>query len=652
MTLKILLSLTLILMHINSFAQGVYVKKLRGEVFAVKNNKKHILKERMKFTGPVDIFSGNKSYAIFSLDNNDQVTIGPNSNIYLYKKDKKTPSLISLVTGKIRAKVQKRKSDEHKLYIKTKSAALGVRGTDFILTYNDKNHITSNVTLNGSVDFYKETDDQILKDIKEGFDSTSTQKKKYTNYTEIKDKLSSKTVQINEGNFSGAFPTYDQPLTPTRVSPHQIGALGRTNFVSKNNQTINGKSSKKFEISNKNLIPEPIGKFEKNNENTKRVGDSTIRAGGVVDLDTGIYIMPPEGSDFDSKTGVYVLPKDYGGVNAESGEYVPPKNIKLDPYLGFMGFVDGTFKQIDEFGTSVNKLLNKYKKLTRVDLEADTRYFYSYKSYEDYYGEYRFVSPAESMILSFEGSIGRHIYNSKKYLHYLKASSEMIWHNRRDEPLVQRNDRLDFHYGYEFHYKHMLMERRANLIFELVFNTIYQDFKNKDQWDFYSESTKLGVYEKFFFSKNQSFLFGGFVEAFQGYVDRDHGNIWGVNGQYSFQKHLAYQFDFDYEFTRRMNLVDSNILDLNKFGAKIIKKNIFRKTDISLSYDYRLLNSLKTLAIDRSQSHNWKTELLHRRGEHFLFNVFYNYMENNSFGGNENRDFLQQLWGLGLKFKF
>tara|TARA_R110002072_G_scaffold64203_1_gene159089 strand:- start:65344 stop:67275 length:1932 start_codon:yes stop_codon:yes gene_type:complete len=639
---------------ISTQAQIVDVVKVRGSVYVKKGSKKLKLKKGLKLRGPFDVYSLKKSYAILRTQNQDRITIGPDSQIYIFQKSKQDPSLISLIKGKLRAQVKKKSSNDHKLLIKTKSAALGVRGTDFILTYNDKNQITSNVTLSGEVDFYKESDSAILDSMKENFDSDSSQKNHFKDYKDINDKLSNNTVSIKKGSFSGAFPTYDRPLSPTKISSQQLQALSNTSFVKeKGSKVIKNKHSnrRRYKLTNKNLIPEPKGN---NRSSSKQVSSAqaVVRPGGVVDLETGIYVMPPEGSIYDKQTKKYILPEEYGGIDSSTGEYIPPNNVKLDPYQGFVSLVDGVFQQVDKFETSVNKLLDKYKKLTRVDLQADTRYYYSYKSYENYYGEFKNISDAESMVLSFQGSAGRHIYNSKRYLHYIKASLESIWHNRRDEPQVQRNDRLIARYGYEFHIKHQLFQRKASLVTDLTFNTIYQDYRNQDKWDYYSESTKLEVYEKFKVAKSHSLKLGTFAQAFQGYRDNDHGNIYGLTFSYIFDTHLSSQIILTNHLSRRYNRIDNDIIDINILSASYKWKSIFRKTDLTFGYEYQTLNSDKNILINTSHYNDWKVELERRRGEHFVFTAFYEFLENNSSGGIDNRDFVQQLWGAGLKFKF
>ena len=81
--------------------------------------------------------------------------IGPSSKVAVSQNDPKKPKFVELLKGKIRGVVNKDGKAPagyaDKMYIQSRSASLGVRGTDFYLSYNDKNYITSNVTLKGDV---------------------------------------------------------------------------------------------------------------------------------------------------------------------------------------------------------------------------------------------------------------------------------------------------------------------------------------------------------------------------------------------------------------------------------------------------------------------------------------------------------------------
>ena len=69
---------------------------------------------------------------------------------------KSDAGIIQLMKGQIRSKVTKdymnmKDKNKSKLFIKTKTAAMGVRGTDFQVNYNPINEATSLVTFEGNV---------------------------------------------------------------------------------------------------------------------------------------------------------------------------------------------------------------------------------------------------------------------------------------------------------------------------------------------------------------------------------------------------------------------------------------------------------------------------------------------------------------------
>jgi len=616
----------------------------------------------MRLKGPGIIKTGKRSFAKISLAKKGKVTIGAKSKIVIKKENAKKPALISLLRGKLRAKINKKKTGKHKLYIQTRSASVGVRGTDFLLVYNDKNHITSNITFSGEVDFHKKSDETILNSLKEDLDNGSDQALiDSLNTTDVSDQLASRQiVRIKKGEFSGAYPTYDTPIAPTKLSRLQYQVLKKRSdedAVSKKksgvvyNKVI---QRKKFKLTNKNLIPEPQG--EKVEElltyNDKVVVSGVnVRPGGVIDLKTGIYVMPPKGSHYDRKSGTYLLPSDYGGIDSKSGNYVPPKDVEIDPIEGFVRWEKGVRKQIDKFSKAVTDLLGKYKKVTRVDLDLSANYYYSLKSYENYYGEFRNIVDAESMTFDFKGFAGRHLYNSQNYLHYIKAGIDTILHNRRDEPLVQRNDRLVTHYGYEFHRKHLINNRKARFVIDLDFETIYQDFNNKDQFDFYTERTKVSLFEELNTSRRHRMKLGLGVAGFQGHEDKNHGNIYELYWNNTVKSNRPYTFGLDLAFSSREEKLTGDDFKIYRAYLSAIKHDIFRKTDIHLLGGYEYHDSKKNIAIDVGRVQQYKIELKRRKGEYFKFRAFYRYLKQNA-EGPTYRDFSQQEWGAGTTFIF
>jgi hypothetical protein len=86
------------------------------------------------------------------------VAIGPNALFKIQSFTTEAPGILALIRGEIRSKVSKEYMDieeknRSKLFIRTKTAAMGVRGTEFNIEYDDDNEKTTLVTLEGKVAF-------------------------------------------------------------------------------------------------------------------------------------------------------------------------------------------------------------------------------------------------------------------------------------------------------------------------------------------------------------------------------------------------------------------------------------------------------------------------------------------------------------------
>lgn len=91
---------------------------------------------------------------------NSLITLSPNSRISIAKviKGSQTPSLLNLTYGKIRTFFDSKKIESTKnqnqthFKVKTPSAVVGVRGTDFFVGYDANKEITTQATLKGEVE--------------------------------------------------------------------------------------------------------------------------------------------------------------------------------------------------------------------------------------------------------------------------------------------------------------------------------------------------------------------------------------------------------------------------------------------------------------------------------------------------------------------
>src|SRR3989339_1655325 len=95
------------------------------------------------------VLTHEKSVLKIHFFDGSQTTLGPNSKFIIKKSDPSKGSILGLLKGTIRTQLNK--SDNKKLFIQTRTAALGVRGTDFQAIYNPEIYITSLVTYSGRV---------------------------------------------------------------------------------------------------------------------------------------------------------------------------------------------------------------------------------------------------------------------------------------------------------------------------------------------------------------------------------------------------------------------------------------------------------------------------------------------------------------------
>ena len=650
------ISALLLIWPIHIFSSDFVIKKISGTVNYQNSSS---LKEGEKIIVPGLLTTLDKSLAVLH-NEEGTITLGPNSKLYLSEKKQSEPTLLQLLKGVVRGQISGKENKNYKLYLKTRSASLGVRGTDFVVVYNDQNHITSNLTLNGKVAFFKKNDKSILESLREDFDKTGDPKDHETEINLLKDELADyKTVIIDHGKFSGAYPTYDLPLKPTLISPKQAEILSADHSLgttaNQNTSTIVNKTSQDFQLSNKNLIPEPAESIDENrllNGPSSSLDHKAIRQGGLLDINTGIYVMPPLGSTFNKATDTFELPRQYGGIDSQTGQYRPPENIKLDPLKGFVKIKNDQEIPIDAFSKSVSKLFDKYKNLTRVDIYTDARYFYSLKSFENYYGEIKNVSNADSMIFNFAGKLGRHVYSNKRYLHYLKAGMEMIYHNRQREPSIQRNDRVLTTYGYEMHRKHNFLSRDARFIFDLNFETIYQDYKSEERWDFYTESINGSVMERFKTSRFHQMDLGITLSAYHGYADHNHGNIYEAFIKNKLTPNIPWEIELNYAFKNRSIKQFDNEFSISKVDFSLTKLSLLRKTNLSYLGSFFWSDSRKKEEFDKGFTYLHKIELTRKKGEYLRLNCFYSYMRNLAEGSGAHRSFIQQMWGGGLSFIF
>jgi hypothetical protein len=275
------------------------------------------------------------------------MSLGPDSQMVIDQFPENDPGVITLVKGQLRSQVSKENApaganaNKSKLFIKTKTAAMGIRGTDLQTNFNPENGNTATVTFEGQVAATKMNDNRFFSPqalekmiIASGI-LTAPGSAIMANPNQ--DRMS-EPVKINPGQLSALRDATDKPLVESdkasltkdianqakgigSISPPGIPLSATTN----DSQAIDAAMTSEIganvvatataEVStNASQFAPPEGFYD------AKTGSFAPPAGGFVDLNTGLYIPPPPGSAFDANTGVFI----------------PPANFAFDPKTGEM----------------------------------------------------------------------------------------------------------------------------------------------------------------------------------------------------------------------------------------------------------------------------------------------------------------------------
>lgn len=295
------------------------IVKIKGEVSILELGNREAKKavEGQKVTKEASVLTLEKSFIQIVLLDKTQINLGPNSKMVLDQTPTEKIGLISLMKGALRTNVVKELGIKDKLYIKTRTAAMGVRGTDFLTNYNPENKMTNLITFRGQVAMAK------------------------TESMNVTESLGSKEiVLVDSGKFAAISNNLKNVTEPVKLSPVQYTGL-KLNTEMNNDVKI---PKEVFQKELKETIKE-YGEISKKeiaeNNSAKQEYDPKNQilkptAGGFVDLVTGIYVPPTVNADnYNKDLNIYELKAEKGEVT-DAGVYVPPKGIVLDAHKGFI----------------------------------------------------------------------------------------------------------------------------------------------------------------------------------------------------------------------------------------------------------------------------------------------------------------------------
>tara|TARA_R110000868_G_scaffold156866_4_gene383952 strand:- start:1312 stop:2580 length:1269 start_codon:yes stop_codon:yes gene_type:complete len=270
------------------------------------------IKQGMWFKEGTQVKTEDKSFVKLLFIDKSQMNLGPNSQMKIDTFPESDAGIVTLVKGQLRSKVSKNymdmdKKDKSKLFIKTKTAAMGVRGTDFQVNYNPENNFTSLVTFEGAV---------AMASISE----FGLKAAEFVDQSKLERLVSSdQAVTVTRGQFSGASPETGSATIPVKINPMQLenmekdvsgtaeAAPAEVSAAPKPVKSIVPPGVNGASFSNKAKVDTQVGAKVSISGYADNKKVNTAAAGAVVDVGTGKLLLPPKNAPIDKNTGVPMI---------------------------------------------------------------------------------------------------------------------------------------------------------------------------------------------------------------------------------------------------------------------------------------------------------------------------------------------------------
>lgn len=292
------------------------------------------------------ILSKKGSFAKVKFINKSTMIIGPNSKTIIEMDLEDRTSLINVISGKVRAKVEKEKeSKKEKMLVKTRTAVMGIRGTEFQVSFESESQRTSLLTYDGIVD--------IAKPDNKNLETKNTK----TKISEIKKSLKKNLKTVKKGDFTNITKDAKEPLKPVKISAVQYSLLKRDESLGAVKKVLTKKE--KIEVQKEvQVLKKEFGEIAQ-----KRKSEQEIRELGLMDPDTGLYVPPTDEN----------MQRLLGKVN-DNGAYIPPRGIKVDKKKGLV-ITEEASDEIKESFEKVEEVIQKQVKNADENDPSYRRYF-------------------------------------------------------------------------------------------------------------------------------------------------------------------------------------------------------------------------------------------------------------------------------------
>lgn len=353
---KLITVLSLILLSLAALSgqdgkKVAIVKMVRGDAsFLNPDGEKDKIKKDMWLKEGAIVTTSEKSFVKLAFIDKSSMNVGPKSELKIEKFSKNEAGVINVLTGKIRSKVTKdyldMDKDKSKLFIKSRNAVMGVRGTDFLFSANKTTGSSTAVLFEGSIVFNKISKESNMRDL---------------------ESIVNKGRKIQPGQVSVAMRGIAKPTVPAKMSKKQFETLSNNDTF----KVVEVKSEKKVKsvvppgltgdivVGENTELKKTINEImkvelktpEEGKQNTPTAdskgfvnGDDIKPADGVVvHIDSGMVIPPGSDSTFDKNTGEWV--SSTNGNISSAGDYIPPQGFAVND--------DGQMLKMDTAGNPV-----------------------------------------------------------------------------------------------------------------------------------------------------------------------------------------------------------------------------------------------------------------------------------------------------------
>lgn len=226
-----ILGFLFLLMPLTTWASHGLFMVVKGDVKVIQQNQTITAKVGTKVMPGDTVTTGAESRAKIVMVDRNVINVSPDTKLKIeeYTSDATSKNVkLSLLNGKIRNNVEQKYDNlKNKFEVKTPTAVAGVRGTQFITSYNDSTKATEIITLRGQVEF-KTLNPNVSAGTAGGTDATGGA----NSGTESSENAETvKSVVVSEGETSSVSDQNKPPEPPKKVPQEQLNEIEKETNV-------------------------------------------------------------------------------------------------------------------------------------------------------------------------------------------------------------------------------------------------------------------------------------------------------------------------------------------------------------------------------------------------------------------------------------